>query len=253
VTALADLLIDGGFQTVYYHILKGPQELQVQTNWWPAVVVDPKMQPNTIPGIIQAVQARGINVVGWGMCFGKFPVEEGSMAASMVQKYNLAGWVIDVEGMETEPNAPGLVNTIVTKYRDACDKPIGYCSWPFFTNAHLVPVAQMGMSLCDVGIPMAYVMEKDLKESPNSTTKLVDKSMAEWRQFTDKPLIMAGRAFKENGYTTNTDAILTFDVHVRTLGAAGTAWWFLDHAQPSKHPDWWMALKLTAAFVPAIA
>ena len=253
VTALADLLVDGGFQTVYYHVLNGPKEMQVQTNWWPARIFDPKWQSNACLDIIQAVQAQGINVVGWGACYGVSPNEEGSMAATMVNQFGLAGWVIDVEGMELKPAAADFVNTIVTKYKEGCDKPIGYCSWPTYSHAHLVPVAQQGMSLCDVGIPMAYVMEKKLKEGPKSSKELVEKSIPEWRQFTDKPLVMAGRAFKENGYTTTAEAILAFDQRIRELGATGSAWWFLDHAQPSKNPTWWEALKSTPSFERVIA
>jgi len=246
---LPDLLVDGGFHTIYYHILDGPREKQVQTNWWPARMFDPKWQPNTREEIIQAIQAAGIQVVGWGMVYGNSPAEEGKMAARMVDKFGLTGWVIDVEQqLDLKPNAVELVRTIVSTYRENCDKPIGYCSWPNFHNLHPVPVAETGMQLCDVGIPMAYVREKDLKEAPICTKEFVDKSIAEWRQFTDKPLVMAGRAFKEDGFTTTSEAILAFDQRIRELGAVGSAWWFLDHAQPSTQPTWWEALKSTSPF-----
>jgi hypothetical protein len=104
------------------------------------------------------------------------------------------------------------------------------------------------MQLCDVGIPMAYVREKNLKEAPSCTKEFVDRSIAEWRQFTDKPLVMAGRAFKEDGFTTTSEAILAFDQRIREVGAVGSAWWFLDHAQPSTQPTWWEALKSTSPF-----
>lgn len=246
---LPDLLVDGGFNTIYYHVLDGPREKQVQTNWWPLRMLDPKWQPNTREEIIQAIQAAGVQVVGWGLCYGNSPADEGKMAARMVDKFGLAGWVIDVEQqLDVKPGAVEIVRTIVSTYRENCDKPIGYCSWPFFLNAHPVPVAETGMQLCDVGIPMAYFFQKNLKEAASSAKELVERSISEWRQFTDKPLVMAGRAYHEFGFTTTPEAILAFDQRIRELGAVGSAWWFLDHAQPSSNPTWWEALKSTSPF-----
>jgi hypothetical protein len=246
ITTLADLLVAGGFKTVYYHITSGTGEYTVQTNWWLPAIFGYKYQPNARLDIIQAIQARGIAVIGWGMCYGGVnSTADGKLAAQMVMKYNLDGWAFDIEqGFDTGIYAVTNAAELVTSFKKLSSVPVGWCSWPTYYHAHPVAVARMGTSLCDVGISMAYSMRLNVKEQAAEGVRLAEQSVKEWREFTDKPLVLAGRAFKENGYTTNADAIVAFDNSARVNGAAGSAWWFLDHAQPATQPTWWEALRL---------
>lgn len=253
VNILADLLDEGGFRVLYYHIAQGAKEYFVQTNWWQTLLYGYKMQPNADLNIIRAVQAKGIQVVGFGMLDGVDPVGEGLQAAAMVRKYGLNGWALNVEEkFDLRVDAASRIGMVCSAFRtDQPKTPLAYLSWPYYDHAHPVAVAKKAMEYCDVAIPMAYVMDLNLKEQPNTAMTLASRSMREWKAITTKPIVLAGRAFQENGYTTTPDTILAFDQYVRAIGSAGISWWFLDHAQPTgktAHPSWWSALKSTPPF-----
>ena len=246
-SVIADLLVEGGFRTVYYHVADGHQEFKVQTNWWPPIGYDPKYQPNINPAIVTDLHLHGIKVIGWGMCYGTDPASDGKMAATLATKYGLDGWVFDVEQyLDLGQNATTDVIKLITAFKGLSNLPLGYCSWPQFAGLHPVEVAKVAMQLCDVGIPMAYHMNKELSQAVGSSMRIATAAMAEWRMFTNKPVVLAGRTFQEKGYTTTPEAIAAFDRKARELGAVGSAWWFLDHAQPGTktgHPTWWKVLK----------
>ncbi|MDD5169009.1 MAG: SH3 domain-containing protein, partial [Syntrophales bacterium] len=239
---LAALLKEGGFQGVIIKGWQGTQRYKV-FNWTTL-----KWEINLNRELIAPLQAAGLKVMSYSFYEGSAPESEGILAAQLCNELGLDGHVWDVEWNDDLFGAEILIKRMLSAFRDRSNVPMAYCSWPYYDHAHSIAPARVAMELCDAAIPMVYWFEKDPAKMCQAAVDILERSLAEWKTITDKPIVPAGRAYKENGYTASVDSILAFDERAREMGVPGLSWWFLDHAQPAKQPAWWSALKSTQPF-----
>jgi hypothetical protein len=202
--------------------------------------------------LVNALKAAGIRVYASAAVYGYDPEAEGQRAAALVEEYNLDGMVFDIESgqYETSSEAPSLVVKLLKAYKAGTRRPCAMCWWPFFEDPydgvpqyHPVSVLKEGMKYADVGMPMAYW---DGGDTPAAAVKYLNNAWKQWREVTDKPLVIAGRAYNDKYATARGDAVTAYDARVRELrsqGAVGISWWDMDKAVHI--PDVWEALKAT--------
>jgi hypothetical protein len=207
--------------------------------------------------LVHALKALGLKVYASAAVYGnkekygKSPIEEGLAAAGIVNQYGLDGFVFDVEkGLyETAANAPDLVRDLFRAYGGATDKPSAMCWWFFWrspvsgTQWHNPKTLLAGLEYAAVGMPMAYWFWGN---NPASAVRFLDEVWKQWREITDKPIVVAGRAYHGDGGMVYADAVTEYEQRARELGAVGLTWWVAEHAY--KIPDVWQALTETPRF-----
>ncbi len=202
--------------------------------------------------LVAALQTAGIDIWGGAAVYGLNSVIEGGMAAAICNDLGLAGFVFDAEVAFDRVSHPDseAVKLLQAFKAQASGKLAGWCWWAFHHSTDgrieyhpkevLWAAIQPGYGDADFGVPMMYWSWGD---GASQAIAYLEASWKQWRMYTDKPLVPAGRAYIGDGGTARPGAVLAFDMRARELGADGVTWWSLQHALDSTHmPGVWLAL-----------
>ncbi len=200
--------------------------------------------------LVTALRAKNIAVIGYGFMYGANPTGEADQAIVQTNKYNLDGYVFDVEGQfDSRSNAEANAYALMSRYRKSCpDTPRAFCSWALWRSPktgstwHPLPVARAFMQFCDVGMPMIYWGG----ETSQDASWWLTNSLMQWRAITDKPIIPAGRAYHGDGGKALSVAIQSFEKGVRSADLHGITWWSMQHALAL--PEIWATLGAMQGF-----
>lgn len=204
--------------------------------------------------LIKALREAGIEPIGGAAVYGSDPVKEGQQAAEICDWYDLATFVFDAESKfdaqpKADTNAVKLLHAFRVKVPNVKSAWCWWARWKSpLTSIQWHPKKVLWAAMAknygdaDYGLPMAYWGGNSAKNA----TLLLDQTFKQWRELTDKPIIPIGRAYSGDGGTAIPEAVTAFDAHARALGAAGVAWWSMQHAIPI--PGIWDALAKTAKF-----
>jgi hypothetical protein len=197
--------------------------------------------------LARACQAAGIEVLASAAVYGISPVWEGEQAAAIVKQFALDGFVFDAEDARYDgtdhPNSRAI--QLLSAYKAATDKPSVWCWWPLihsmataktYRTFHTGETLKAAMTKADYGMPMAYWEGNTVAHA----IQYVEESYNQWRKWTNKPLIMAGRSYVGDNGTPTPAAIRAYHARARELGAIGVTWWSMQHAV--KLPEVWSAL-----------
>ena len=245
----ADHLKAAGFEAVYLKMANGAFVFK------PSVYAYPLWGENVRQALVDALRARGIKVIGWQFNYGYDIAGEAKVAIAQSKRFNVDGWVFDVESkFESQPSVITNSYALTTAYRAALpDMPLAFCSWAQWRNPttgalwHNEKMASAFMEFCDVGMPMMYWEGS----TAGSATWLLNESTRLWQNITNKPLIPAGRAYTGDNGTINAAAIKAFADAARAKGMRGLTWWVLDSAV--KDSAAWGALASIPGFDATVA
>lgn len=250
---IATWLKNAGFEGVIVKVADGTLGYRPPFYGW---------SENLSLALVAALRSRGIAVCGYGFMYGVNPTGEADIATIQTNKYNLDGYVFDVEGQfDSRSNAEANAYALMSRYRKACpDTPAAYCSWALWRSPktgaawHPVSVAKAFMQFCDAAMPMIYWGG----ETPQDMVWWLKNSIAQWRDITDKPIIPAGRAYHGDGGKARPDALLAFEAWIREADLHAITWWSMQHALAL--PEIWSTLGAMQGFarseskpVPSIA
>jgi len=224
----ADRLKAAGIEAVYLKMANGAAVFK------PSIITYPTWGENVRQALIDALRVRGIKVIGWQFNYGDNPAGEADVAIAQTKRFNLDGWIFDVEGkFESNPAAVTNAYTLTLRYREGCPTtPLAFCSWAQWRSPstdvlwHNEKMARAFMETCDVGMPMMYWEGS----RPETAVWLLKESLRLWRNITNKPIIPVGRAYTGDGGTINALACKAFAAEARTLKLPGLSWWVLDSA-----------------------
>ena len=252
--AIADKLIEGGFDSVILKVADGSRKhvTRVGVRWVEAVSRE----------TVRVLQARGLKVFGYGFCYGEDIPGEAHIAISQTIALKLDGYVFDVEGrFEGQPDAPGRARTLGAIFRSGCPTtPAIFCgfamsrSWGGGTW-HNVELHKAMMAWCDAGMPMCYWPADPKKSVANHVANalaLLNETMHQWRSITQKPIYPVGRAYNGDAGVASPEAMIAFDERVHEIGLKGVSWWVLDQVLNRLDPSIWAALKSMPGFAPPI-
>jgi len=241
----ADRLKAAGFEAVYLKAADGgfaftPNRI-TYLGWGENIRAD----------MVSALKGRGIKVIGWQFNYGDNILKEADIAASQTLRFNLDGWIFDIESkFEANTNAVSNAYALCNEYRKRCPSiPLGFCSWAQWRSStgvlwHNEDMAKAFMEKCDVGMPMMYWGGS----SPSTALWLLNESLRLWRNITNKPIIPVGRAYTGDGGYLNAGTMTAFANEVRNKGLRGLSWWLLD--QVVKDVSAWGALTAIPKFAP---
>jgi len=167
------------------------------------------------------------------------PVHLGRLAANLVNEFDLEGVIFDAE--QSWDDAPAS-DTRTVKMLQACRERanrgslIGWCWWARYQDPiksstwHPKSVLWAAMAPqygnADFGIPMAY----NRLPYASSYTQLFEQTWQQWRDITDKPIVMGARAYNGEGDTVDYEEMKEIESISWLLGASGIAWWSMYHA-----------------------
>ena len=239
----ADKLKAAGFEAVYLKMAEGAYVFK------PAWLRYPTWGENVKQALIDALRSRGIKVIGWQFNYGIDILGEANTAIAQSLRFDLDGWIFDVES-KFEANAAAVANAYIlsNKFKTACpDIPLALCSWaqwrsPTGATWHNERMASAFMERCDVGMPMMYWSG----DSAERAIWLLNESSRLWKNITYKPLVPVGRAYTGDGGTISPAAIKAFAAEVKRVGLKGISWWALDSA--ARDAASWGALSETPGF-----
>ena len=249
-SAIADKLIEGGFDSVVLKVANGNRKhyTRVGVKWVEAVTRE----------TVKVLQARGLKVYGYGFCYGVDVPGEAHIAISQVLSLGLDGYVFDVEGnFEGKPDAPGRARTLGAIFRSGCPTtPAFFCGFAMFRSWqggtwHNVELHKAMMAWCDAGMPMCYWPADPKKSAANHVANalaLLNETMNQWRAITQKPIYPVGRAYIGDAGVASAEAMIAFDERVHEIGLKGVSWWVLDQVLKRLDPSIWAALKSMPGF-----
>ncbi len=237
---IADLLQDGGFETVIIKAANGPYKFIPNPDAFPG------WGENIHPELVQTLHRRGFQVAGWGFDYGDNPVGEATVAIAQVKQFNLDGYDLDCESkFESQPGAETRASVLAKTIKTALPTtPLAACGWSYYRNPrkpqylwHPETVLQALMAYSDVGIPMNYW------DGQGATSALwcAQNSLPQWKNLTNKPIIPAARAYNGDGGQADAAGVQAFVGEMLKGGCPGYTFWSLEHA--IQLPDVWAAIK----------
>jgi len=243
----ADRLKAAGFEAVYLKMANGTAVFK------PSTFTYPLWGENVKQELVDALRARGIKVIGWQFNYGDNIAGEAAVAIAQTKRFNLDGWIFDVESkFEANANAVANAYALTSAYRAACpDTPLAFCSWaqwksPDGVTWHNGNMASAFMERCDVGMPMMYWGGT----AASGALWLLNESVRLWQNITNKPIIPTGRAYSGDGGYVDGAAITAFADAAKAKGLKGISWWSLDAA--AKNATAWAALTATPGLAPVV-
>lgn len=203
---------------------------------------------------VERLKGAGVVIIGSSAIYGAVPRQEGEAAARLVREYDLAGFVFDAESrFEQAPQADSAAVHVMLGYQALTDAPSAWCSWAHFFSSggvmwHPVRVMASAMRYADIAMPMQYW---NWGNNPSEMPPFVDSSLEQWRRYTDKPIVPAGRAYIGDGGRALPETVTAYDRYIRDAGCQGVTWWSMQHAiNQVAQPGVWNALASTPGFRP---
>jgi len=253
-SAIADKLIEGGFDSVVFKVANGNAKHFVNLG----SLIKPKWVEAVTSATVKILQARGLKVYGYGFCYGIDVPGEAHVAISQVLSLGLDGYVFDVEGnFEGKPDAPGRARTLGAIFRSGCPMtPAFFCGFAMYRSYaggtwHNVELHKAMMAWCDAGMPMCYWPADKKRSAANHVANalaLLNETMNQWRAITQKPIYPVGRAYIGDKGIATAEAMIAFDEKVHEIGLKGVSWWLLDQVLNRLDPSIWAALKSMPGF-----
>ena len=187
--------------------------------------------------LVQLLHAAGLRVYGCAAVYGNDAVAEGRIAAELCETYKLHGFIFDAESSwDAKPTPDSNAVKLLRKFREGTQAQSGWCWWARWksptTGAEWHPkkvlwaAMEPGYGDCDFGVPMAYWWDS----AKENAVLLAEQTFKQWREITDKPICIAGRAYDGDGGTATPEACTAFDKRCRELGAQGITWWAMQYA-----------------------
>jgi hypothetical protein len=190
-------------------------------------------EPNVTRELVRAIRAEGIDVYGWMFNYGRDPAGELAAALAEIERFDLSGWVWDVESeFMKRKNAPDIMQTLgLGVATDFPDVRQGFCCFRYlhkpgkpsapYWNREVWEVAER---YCAEGLPMAYWSGTNVKTAGDQTVE----SILQWEEIFEARVFPMLRAWWATGGWIYPDWIPPLVERCTAAGAIGVTWWSLD-------------------------
>lgn len=185
-----------------------------------------------VAALVTALQAVKIEAWGWQYTYGYQPETEASLAAGLVDAYELDGFVVNAEveyktagGKERAERYMGRLNAKMPQ-----GVPIALSSFRFPSYHPQFPFAAF-LRGCDFAMPQVYWMQ-----AHNAGAQL-RQSVAEYKQF-GKPYFPTGAAFLEHGWKATGPEVTEFLNTCRELKLTGANFWEWGNSKQYAYDCW---------------
>lgn len=206
----------------------------------------PNEHSNTakLQSVVTALKAAGIAVWGWGYEYAIKPADEARRAIEMVRRFDLAGYMIDVESEYKDAPGSNIKRLAAIQFCDVWHLVAGE-SIPVGLASYRYPILHPSLAwdvfakIITFHNPQVYWMGTSLPTAP--TSQLI-KSIAQLKAIKDVPIIPIGVASSDDtGTWRPTVAQLdNFAAGVKAQNLLGVCWWSWEHAE--REPLVWAAV-----------
>ncbi len=195
--------------------------------------VDKETKIDLVPPVVEALQAKGIQVWGWHYVYGYNPVAEAQMAVKRVKELGLRGYVIDAEAEFEKSGSAGVAKTFMTELRKGLpQKPVALCAyrWPSY---HPQFPWDAFMEKCDYNMPQVYWMQA---HNPAAQLQRTAREFNAMRYV--RPIMPTGPVFREAGWGPTAAEIQEYLQTCRDLNLSATNFFAWDYGR-TKLPELW--------------
>lgn len=236
-------MLEAGITDVYIKVADGPKVFTVsKKSSFPAWGENLKQE------LVDRLHDAGIRVWGWIFLYGNDPKGEGKIAGMQVERFGLDGMIFDQE-TSADNQVTSDSNGVHTcqQYRNITDKPMILCWWALHKNpsggqqwhpdsskTKVTPKQLIAVwePFVIAFMPMVYWgtdAKKDI-EGTIAAVILIQLTVSQYRELTQKPIIPTGRSYTGDGGVAFTSAMILFAEKAMALGCAGLSWWVADQA-----------------------
>jgi hypothetical protein len=197
-------------------------------------------QANLLPLAIDLLRDAGISVWGWSYVYGINSLmqnqgkREAELAADLMLRYNLDGFLIDAEREWKRPGGAKAAEDFSIALRTRLPTtPIGLCA-SRFPSVHPEFPWRPFLQICDFHCPMVYW------QGAHNPAEQLARSVKELQLLKDIPVVPVGAAYYESGWQPTVAEINLFNAKAKSMGLPGVIWWSWQAAE--NHPDFWAAI-----------
>lgn len=187
------------------------------------------------PALVQAFQAHGIDVWGWGYVYGNNPAGEATRAVNRAIELGVSGFVVNAEHeYKQHSDRHNRARAYMAGLRAGlgADFPIGLSSYRYPSYHPQLPWLEF-LSKCDFNSPQVYWIW-----ATNAGYQL-RRSVQEFSQMAIKrPIVPTGSAFAEHGWAAKPAEVTEFLTVAQELGLQGANFWEWSHTR-SRLPALW--------------
>lgn len=184
--------------------------------------------------LAEALRARGLAVWGWGYTRPSSPQSEALTAAAQVQRYGLAGFVIDAESeYQAHLYRTSRARAYVAALRAALpDTPLALSTYRYPSLHRPFPFGAF-LEKCDLQMPQVYW------EQAHNPGDQVRRSRREWAALGYQPYLPTGSAYGAGKWEATGAEVCEFLTVCRDEGYPGANLWSWDYAgRPDKAYLW---------------
>ena len=174
------------------------------------------------PKLIDALQAKGLNVCGWQFVYGSRPKLEANVGAATVRR-GADCLVIDAEGHYE--GRYRQASTYITRLRNLIGQsyPVGLTSFPYTDYHPAFPYSVfLGPGAAQYNLPQLY-----WKTIGDSVDAAYDRTFV-WNRHYNRPVMPLGQVY----LNPKPRAIRRFRKLALAHGYKGVSWWSWQHAKP---------------------
>ena len=226
VNAIANLAQQAGFSHLLIKIADGKYSYNVTSTG-----------ADLVPPLVRALQARGIQALGWHYVYGDDPVAEANMAIQRVRQTGVEGYVIDAEREYKVPGKDGAAATFMSRLRLSLPAfPIALCSYRFPSYHPQLPW-RVFLEKCDYNMPQVYW------QSNHNPADQLTRSVNEFQNITPfRPIIPVGSAYKAGTWAATPADVVNFMQTAQSLNLAAANFWEWAHTRLYL-PEVWTAIR----------
>lgn len=168
----------------------------------------------------------GIDVWGWGYTYGINPTNEGLQTAEIINRLDVSGYFIDVEGQYDKPGTLPTAQAYTSNLKPNTNKPLGLCSYRY-PNLHTNVPWKTFLDICDFHIPQVYWIQAVSDIQPGYQ---LQRSYTQLQALKQLPYIPVGTIVKDdNSAWVPTPAQITnFGNTVKQMNLPGFGYYDLD-------------------------
>ncbi|KAA3645345.1 MAG: hypothetical protein DWQ07_12825 [Chloroflexi bacterium] len=171
-----------------------------------------------VPQFVELLQSAGIEVWGWQYVYGVNPLGEADRANERIETLGLDGWIVNAE-VEYK-DKPGQAVQYMGRLREGVGSSLGIgISTYRYPSYHPSFPFEEFIRFCDFWQPQVYW------QAAHNPVEQLQRSVRELLEIADKPIIPAGSAYTEHGWTATNAEIDAFQEEVQNMGLHGYLYW----------------------------
>ena len=217
VNLIADLAEEAGLKHVLIKIADGTSSYNVSAT-----------DGDLVSPLVNALQAKGIESLGWHYLYGRSPSNEAAKAVQRVQETGVVGYVIDAEGEFKEPGMEVAARSFMLALRRGLPTfPVGLSSYRYPSLHQEFPWDEF-LSKCDYALPQVYWVGQ------HNPAEQLERCLSEYSEITSLPIVPTGSAYSQGDWTPTPDDIIEFldAAQANNLGGANFWEWYTARRLP---------------------